>query len=218
MDSKQLTNDITELARAYYLFSNCHNKLYSFLVIPENNEGVAVDILGTWDDTSGMDKYLLELNQIIYAAATSMTALIAVSKILEKGYKNESFYQKYEKSNKAIINNASFIFWRRLRNYIMHNSEAPVSFKVQDHHYLKLKAYLDSNKLLDHDWRIGNNLDSPKDVKTIEYLMWYKDGIYLANIIANYKETMHKLWDDVFISLAQLQTITINPNQGGRKR
>lgn len=205
MNPKEIDNDITDLARAFMLFKNCHHNLYSFLVLPENDEEVVKSILGSWKDISGKDKYNLELNQRIYAAATSMTALLAVSKILDKKYKNESFYLAYERNNKAIIDNRSFIFWRRLRNYITHSSEAPIGFKISTKSPMKGKVYLSASRLLDYDWRIGDKLDSPKDEKTIEYLIRYKNGIYLANIIFNYRKAMSEIWKDVFMSLIELR-------------
>lgn len=213
IDSVQIEKDIFELGRAFLLFRNCHDKLYSYLIAPENDEKVAINILGNWDGPSKQAKYVLQLNQLIYAAATSMTALIAVSKILEKRYKNDSFYIKYVQDNQAIMKQESFIFWRRLRNYITHNSNAPITFKVR--YSNKVKVYLDSYRLSEFDWRIGDRYDSPKDAKTIEYIMRYKDGIYLANIIYNYNKLMEKIWKDVFIELVQLGAADLTQNRGG---
>lgn len=205
-ETMQIDDDITDLARAFTLFSTCYENLYAHLLRPENDNQLAIELFQDMREPHVREQYLLELNHLVYAAVTSMTALVAVSDILRKRYKSTTFYLDYMATTSKIMNTPSFNFWRRLRNYVTHNSEAPWIRRISPgKNQTKCKIYLDSSILLKYDWRLGMANDSPKDEKTVEYLTRYKDGIYLGNIIFAYKKEMGTLWKNIFIGMNDLK-------------
>lgn len=226
-DVMQLRTDIMHLSRSFHFFEKSHRTLIEHLQTPEHDNSVSSDFFQNQRFPLKRTQYLFDLNNNSFSAATSITALVASAKILERYRKNNKninsdlaidynlLYDLYNTKNDEIMKTPDFYFWRKMRNYITHHSsQYPWAWSSElfslgknpnSNIQISTKIFLKSTSLLQHNWTTKEDEEIVRDHKMIEYLNSHEQDIYLKNIIVNYRVEMIKIWQDVIDNMLKLE-------------